>query len=70
MERGRSSGRLRSCDTLVRVRVRACVFAFDWQLRREANSFLTQGTLAAIRGLLVQAVLGTDMANHANTMTR
>jgi hypothetical protein len=39
-------------------------------LRCEQNSFLTQHTLAAIRGLLVKAVLGTDMAKHAETMTR
>lgn len=39
-------------------------------LRRESNSFLTQETLAAIRSVLVKAVLGTDMALHGQTMTR
>jgi hypothetical protein len=39
-------------------------------LRRERNCFLNPETLASVRGLLVQAVLGTDMAKHAETMTR
>ena len=39
-------------------------------LRRENNCFLNPETLASVRALLVQAVLGTDMAKHAETMTR
>jgi hypothetical protein len=39
-------------------------------LRREENNFLSQEMLASIRSLLVKAVLGTDMANHSEQMTR
>ena len=39
-------------------------------LRREGSSFLTQETLSHVRSVLVKAVLGTDMANHGETMTR
>jgi len=45
--------------------------SMTWELlQREKNSFLSPTMLASIRSALVRAILGTDMAMHAQTLTR
>jgi len=46
-----------------------CAVAFKL-LRRGENAFLPSATIARIRPTLVRTILGTDMAKHAETMTK
>ncbi|CAE8617060.1 unnamed protein product [Polarella glacialis] len=46
-----------------------CAVTFDL-LRREGNQFLSPDVTSKIRKPLIRAILGTDMAKHAETMTR
>jgi len=39
-------------------------------LRKEKNAFIGNELISEIRGALVRAILGTDMAKHAETMAR
>lgn len=46
-----------------------CAVAFEL-LRREKNAFLSKEDLTQMRKPLIKSILGTDMAKHAETMTR
>ena len=39
-------------------------------MRKEKNAFLEPKLVSEIRGVLIRAVLGTDMAKHAEMLTK